>query len=152
MMKQSLILLIMSLLLLVACGDSGDAQSPRESLPGAAAFPATDAQLALGGKIYADNCARCHGVNAEGDAAWRKRDAQGFFPPPPLNGSGHAWHHPMSVLKSVIQTGSVDGSGRMPAWQGHLSDAEIDAVIAWFQSHWPPPIYQAWSDIERRGQ
>ena len=33
----------------------------------------------------------------------------------------------------------------MPAWRGKLSDGEILAVIAWFQTHWPEEAYGAWT-------
>lgn len=110
------------------------------------------AQLALGKQVYADNCAGCHGDQAQGDANWRKRDADGFYPAPPLNGSGHAWHHSLEMLKRTITSGSPQGKGKMPAWRGKLTDKQIDAVIAWFQSNWPQPVYDAWFEMQQRGR
>ena len=102
------------------------------------------AQVSRGGILYAKHCAECHGRLAEGADNWRQRDADGMMPPPPLNGSGHAWHHPHSTLLEVIQGGSPPGMGKMPAWQDRLSDEEIEAVIAWFQSQWPDEAYASW--------
>jgi len=47
-----------------------------------------------GRELYLKNCTVCHGLNAEGASDWRQRDKDGKFPAPPLNGTGHAWHHP----------------------------------------------------------
>jgi mono/diheme cytochrome c family protein len=110
------------------------------------------AQLALGKQVYAKNCARCHGQQAQGDANWRKRDAEGHYPAPPLNGSGHTWHHSIEVLKETINNGSPQGKGKMPAWKNRLTEKEIDAVIAWFQSVWPQPVYDAWFEMQQRGR
>jgi mono/diheme cytochrome c family protein len=108
-------------------------------------------QLALGKKVFDDNCARCHGDNAQGAADWRKRDADGHYPPPPLNGSGHTWHHSTEMLKQTILNGSPQGKGKMPAWKGKLTEKQIDAVIDWFQSVWPQPVYDAWYEMQQRG-
>lgn len=110
------------------------------------------AQIMRGQRLFEANCAVCHGVQAQGAPHWRTRDADGKFPPPPLNGTGHAWHHPLSALRHVIANGSPGGQGDMPAWKGRLSAQQIDDVIAWFQSTWPDQAYQAWAEIDRRSR
>lgn len=95
-------------------------------------------------KLYIENCSQCHGENGEGGPDWKKPDENGKYPPPPLNGTGHAWHHPMSFLRNHIKHGSKDKGGAMDAFGGSLSDAEIDDIINWFQSKWPDEIYAAW--------
>ena len=77
-----------------------------------------------------------------------------MYRPPPLNGSGHAWHHPKQTLHDMIKFGSpVDDSGkltgRMPAWTGKLTDEQIDAIIAWFQSLWSDQVYAIWYDQQQ---
>ena len=37
-------------------------------------------QLTLGGEVFQNHCASCHGSQAQGDANWRKKDADGFYP------------------------------------------------------------------------
>ncbi len=107
-------------------------------------------QVRQGEAVYRRHCATCHGERAQGAPDWRRRDADGFYPPPPLDGSGHAWHHPKAFLRERIRNGSPPGEGRMPAWGERLREDEIEAVIEWFQSLWPDPVYAAWYDREQR--
>ena len=105
------------------------------------------ARIANGRRMFAQHCAVCHGEQAEGDPDWRYRDESGHFPPPPLNGTAHAWHHPWDELHRVIR----DGQNNMPAWGSELTGEEIDDTIAWFQSLWPDEVYAAWLRTEQRG-
>lgn len=109
-------------------------------------------QVSHGARLFANHCAECHGARGEGAVNWRQRDADGLFPPPPLNGTGHAWHHPQQMLREVIRNGSPAGQGRMQAWKEKLSDEEIEAVIAWFESQWPDDVYAAWYQMNRRAE
>lgn len=135
--------------LLSACENSEVGGLP---VPNAPPRHTDTAQLALGEQVFADHCARCHGDKAQGDANWRKRDADGHYPAPPLNGSGHTWHHSKEVLKQTILNGSPQGKGKMPAWKDKLTEKQIDAVIAWVQSVWPQPVYDAWFEMQQRGR
>lgn len=141
---------LFALLVLSACDDRTDIGGM--PVPEAPARKMDAQQLALGAKIFKENCASCHGAKAEGDASWRQRDADGHFPAPPLNGSGHAWHHSVEALTASIMEGSPKGKGKMPAWKGKLSEQEIEATIAWFQSQWPQPVYDAWYEMQQRGR
>lgn len=49
-----------------------------------------------------------------------------------------------------IRDGTIRLGGGMPARGGKLSQAEIEAVIVWFQSLWPDEIYSAWLSLDRR--
>jgi len=109
-------------------------------------------QLAMGEKIFQENCAGCHGEQGQGAAKWHKKGADGFYPAPPLNGSGHTWHHSLAVLEDTITNGSSEGKGKMPAWKGKLSQKEIQATMVWFQSQWPQPVYDAWYEMQQRGK
>lgn len=110
-------------------------------------------QVAMGASLYRENCASCHKENAEGTPEWQKRDANGKLPPPPLNGTAHAWHHPLDVLRSVVKRGGIPIGGSMPAFEEKLSQEQIDAILAWVQSNWSDEIYMIWHqrDIDARG-
>lgn len=102
------------------------------------------AQITRGGNVYKNNCMSCHGANAEGNVDWRKTDAEGKYPAPPLNGTGHAWHHSNKVNANTIWNGTKHIGGNMPAWKDKLSEEEVIDVIAWFQSKWSDEVYQTW--------
>ena len=150
-MKKTRMLAVVALGLLVTACDRG-AGTPMTPSPSPQARVDDPKVLALGKEVFMTHCARCHGQQAEGAPDWRTPNAQGHYPPPPLNGSGHAWHHPKAMLRQVIREGSPPGpQARMPAWKDRLSEQEIQAVIAWFQSLWPEDVYQAWQQMDRRG-
>lgn len=137
-------------LLLSACGDGKEIGGMPVPVAPSRQYDAT--QLRLGKQTFQQHCASCHGEQAQGDAQWRKRDAKGDYPPPPLNGSGHAWHHSTEVLRGMILNGSPQGRGNMPAWKGKLNEEKIDAIIAWIQSIWPQPVYDTWYEMQQRGR
>ena len=103
-----------------------------------------------GEKVYASSCATCHGARGEATPDWRRRESDGTFPPPPLNGTAHTWHHPFGVLARQIKFGAPGSTGKMPPFQGQLTDDEIINVIAWIQSLWPDEIYAQWWAIQQR--
>jgi mono/diheme cytochrome c family protein len=110
------------------------------------------AQIQRGRKLFVQNCATCHGNDAQGAPNWSQADAKGKYPPPPLNGTGHAWHHPKRALMTTIKYGTARLGGSMPAWQGRLSEQDINDIIAWFQSQWPDEIYAAWQRMDQAPQ
>ena len=97
-----------------------------------------------GEKLYIQHCAECHGANAEGTREWKKTDASGHYPPSPLNGSAHAWHHSIPQLARSIKQGGQQLGGVMPGFADKLDDQQILALIAFFQSKWPTEIYDRW--------
>ena len=112
----------------------------------------TPAHVERGSVVYAENCAVCHGPNGEGTRNWRQRTADGKFPPPPLDGSAHTWHHPIRILGRQIKFGTPGGLGSMPGFADKLSDEQIIDVIAWFQDRWPDEIYATWVKIDARSR
>ncbi len=145
-------------LILAACStDESGAQAISQVQPTTASSVTEEApatrwyqfqHVSQGVKVYQQNCAVCHGKQGEGAANWRQAGADGKYPAPPLNGTGHAWHHPLKMLAHVIKNGSPGGQGGMQAWKGKLSDAEILSAIAWFQSEWPEEVYNIWAKRE----
>lgn len=106
----------------------------------------SDAQVEHGKKVFRQHCAVCHGQNAEATEHWKERAANGFFPPPPLNGTAHAWHHDLAILRRSVREGGQKLGGIMPPFENVLSADEIDAAIAFFQSKWPDDLYGKWSE------
>jgi len=106
-------------------------------------------QLRLGEQVFQQHCASCHGKQAEGTPDWRKTGPDGKYLPPPLNGTAHAWHHSLKVLLRQIRMGGQPLGGTMPGFAGKLSDEEMLAAIAWFQSRWPERIYAIWEERNR---
>ncbi|MCU7905433.1 MAG: cytochrome c [Candidatus Thiodiazotropha sp. (ex Epidulcina cf. delphinae)] len=101
-------------------------------------------QIVRGNKFYLENCAECHRPDASGAANWKEPDEQGNYPPPPLNGTAHTWHHPLSVLRRTVRIGGVPLGGSMPGFADKLNEQQIDDIFAWVQSHWSDEIYTIW--------
>lgn len=108
-------------------------------------------QVARGQAIYDNNCATCHGAEGKGPPGdWRVRNAEGAFPPPPLDDSAHAWHHPTAVLLDVVRNGSPGGAGNMPAWKGKLTEQEMQDAVVYIKSLWSDPVYRLWLKMEQQ--
>ena len=107
-------------------------------------------QVALGRGVYAQNCISCHLESAKGTLDWRKSLEDGSYPPPPLNGTAHAWHHSIGVLLTAINDGGVPNGGTMPAFRNSLSHEQKLAVIAYIQSFWSEDIYSKWADVFKK--
>jgi mono/diheme cytochrome c family protein len=120
---------------LAGCEANAPGDDPR-------ADPRDAAKVALGGKLYAQHCAACHGPKLEGQPNWRRPLPNGRMPAPPHDESGHTWHHADHVLFAITRNGLVppyapkDYESDMPAFAGKLSDEEIWAVLAYIKSHW----------------
>jgi len=87
------------------------------SLSGLPAEPGAD--LALGKKLFADNCAACHGPEGKGN---REVGAP--------NLTDHIWLY--SPAKETIMQGIQNGRGGvMPAWQGRLDESTIKSLVVY---------------------
>lgn len=126
-----------------ACTDSNENTSITEPVVEGRWY--TQRQFDLGKKVFMQNCSSCHGTRAQGIVEdWRQRNPDGTFPAPPLDGSAHAWHHSLEVLARQINEGGIKLGGTMPAFGDSLSDSEVIAVIAYFQSYWDETTYNRW--------
>ena len=114
------------------------------------------ALVAIGARLYASQCASCHGRNLEGQTAnWRQRLPDGSIPAPPHDESGHTWHHPDRMLFEVTKYGRTKASGgafrtNMIGFEETLSDREIWAVLSYIKSRWPEAVQRRHDDINRR--
>ena len=111
--------------------------------------------VSVGARIYAQQCATCHGVRGEGQPDWRERGPDGLLPAPPHDPSGHTWHHPDSQLFAITTFGLAklidqpDYKAAMPVYGGVLSDDEIVAVLSWIKAQWPPDVRARHDEINR---
>lgn len=108
--------------------------------------------VARGAEVYAANCVACHGDRGQGSFNWKQAGANGKLPPPPLDDSAHAWHHPIRALAYQIRNGVPGGQGAMPAFGDKLNDEQLTDVIAYMQEFWSDPIYSKWLTIEMRSR
>jgi mono/diheme cytochrome c family protein len=112
----------------------------------------SEQQVRKGRTLFQQYCAECHKFDASGDANWRQPAADGKYPPPPLNGSAHTWHHHLDGLRRTVRLGGVPMGGSMPGFGDKLNSREIDAVLAWVQSRWSAETYAAWQSIDARAR
>lgn len=117
--------------------------------------PNDAALLARGQRVYAAQCAACHGARLEGQPNWRERGPDGKLPAPPHDASGHTWHHPDELLFRITKHGVAkvanlkNYASAMPAYEGALSDEEIVAVLSWIKSQWPADIRSRHDELNR---
>ena len=141
---------ILLLVITVACSESDLATTEISQIDPAQASTRwySQDQVNQGEQVFMENCAICHGAKAEGIVDdWKQRTDDGSFPPPPLNGSAHAWHHPNSMLIQVIDNGGAAYGGKMPAFEDVLDESEKFAAIAYFQNFWTDEIYGQWEQM-----
>lgn len=98
-------------------------------------------RIALGQRLYAENCAACHGADLNGQPDWQTPLASGRMPAPPHNASGHTWHHSDQELFTITKNGLAavvpNYESDMPAFGTTFSDDEIASVLAFIKSTWP---------------
>jgi mono/diheme cytochrome c family protein len=105
------------------------------------------ASVTRGAELFAERCAQCHGPQAQGHPDWQTPSNGQFAAAPPLNGTGNDWKRTRAELAAVIKSGvrrASDKAEIMPAWQGRLNEHDIDDLVNWMQSLWPPDVYDAW--------
>lgn len=120
-------------------------------LPAAAFFHGSETDTDVGRALYVEHCAACHGADLEGQPGWRSPDANGLYPAPPHDETGHTWHHDDAMLIDYITRGGqavLDGMGvaftsGMPGFDSVLEDSEIEAILDYIKSTWPEHIREA---------
>lgn len=110
----------------------------------------------MGGALYAQHCASCHGTDLEGQPEWRVRKPDGRLPAPPHDETGHTWHHPDEFLFEVTKIGvkpplaPAGYESDMPGFGGTLTDEQIWAIIAYIKSKWPEEVRRRQEAIAAR--
>ena len=102
--------------------------------------------IARGKIVYESNCVSCHQVNLIGAENWKGLDEDGHRKAPPLNGTGHTWHHDDATLHNIIKYGLAklvkNYEGKMLGYEDNLKDKDIDSVLSYMKSFWPDDVYQ----------
>ena len=102
--------------------------------------------IARGKNIYESYCVSCHQVNLIGAENWKGVDEDGHRKAPPLNGTGHTWHHDDATLHDIIKYGLAkivkNYEGKMLGFEDNLKDKDIDLVLTYMKSFWPDDVYQ----------
>ena len=111
-------------------------------------FPITiesKVMIAKGKIAYENNCVSCHMINLTGAKNWKDVDEDGHRKAPPLNGTGHTWHHDDKTLHGIIKNGLAklvkNYEGKMIGFEDKLSDKDIDSILAYIKSYWPKDKY-----------
>lgn len=139
-------LVVVMAMVVAACGSGDDSSGQSQGggiLPGAesTAPPPPDldaAAIATGEELYRQNCASCHGVDLAGNPDWKTPNADGSYPPPPHDSSGHTWHHGDQFLVDLIRDGLDLPISRMPSFGDQLTDDQLTAILEYLKSNWGP--------------
>ena len=97
-----------------------------------------------GMELYRSNCASCHMGNLSGNPDWKSGvDDDDQRLPPPLNGTGHTWHHSPEQLFQVIRYGfkkfDPNYKGKMLG-NDDLSENDVWSILEYIKSVWPKEI------------
>jgi mono/diheme cytochrome c family protein len=134
---------VFGLVLLAACS-----KEPAPAVPAVSMRNFEPASVARGAALFEQNCAQCHGPQAQGHPDWQTPSSGEFSAAPPLNGSGNDWKRTRAELAATVRNGvrrKTDKVDVMPSWKGRLSDRDIEDMVNWMQSLWPAEVYEAWT-------
>ena len=145
----AMLVLIVGLAMTAACTSS-------QGLEGTA----TPAGPPPGQETFATVCAVCHGAAGEGQPDWHIRKADGTLPAPPLNGTGHTWHHADGLLFRIVSKGGElwedpslpDIRSGMPGFETQLTREEIIAVVEYVKSLWGDREVRGASIVEQQSR
>ncbi|MBT3777055.1 MAG: cytochrome c [Pelagibacteraceae bacterium] len=103
-----------------------------------------DFNIEQGKELYVENCITCHMENLSGHPKWKSElDEEGQRQAPPLNGTGHTWHHSPMQLFHIIRYGfkKIDPNykGKMIGNE-NLTDDEIWSILEYIKTMWPENI------------
>ena len=129
------LILALSLLLFLACSQR---EAPIREEP--TKVLSSQERISWGEQLYTANCLSCHGGATGGSM---------MDIPPSHNSNGHTWHHPDCQLVQTVLNGSgemgemmrrmmdaPEGTPRMPAFKGTLTEGEIMAILSYIKTWW----------------
>ncbi len=107
--------------------------------------PDNPKMVAVGGELYKQSCASCHGLKLGGQPNWKNRLPNGRLPAPPHDQTGHTWHHNDALLFKITKLGTKALAGEnyqtdMRGFADELSDHQILSVLSYIKSTWPEQI------------
>jgi mono/diheme cytochrome c family protein len=142
-MTRHTVIGVILLLGLAACTSRVTPQTAM-ALPNAPIPPASSSEaLAAGAHLAQQHCVRCHAEgNRDGQAAPLDLTGQAW--------TGHAWHHPDSVLVQMIADGIDRPTGVMPPFGSILRPDEIRTLIAFIKTFWTPEQLQLQQERTQR--
>ena len=142
-----------TLLILLACSSSPEANTPVPTERPVVSTPVTRS----GQEVFASICSACHGLQGEGQPNWHIPLENGALPAPPLNGDGHTWHHGDGFLYRIVREGGrfqedpvllPNFKSAMPAFDAQLSHEEIVAVLTYIKEWWGGKTSRGLSIVE----
>jgi cytochrome c553 len=119
----------------------------------------TDPVLVLGEYQYNLVCAHCHGYEGQGQLAESipQTELLGMHTVPAHNADSHVYQHPDQLLIRVIKEGVQNPLSHfpMPAFEGALTDEQINAIIAYIKTWWTDEqrahqaeVTQRWAEMD----
>ena len=111
-------------------------------------------KIEAGKLLYNQYCASCHQVNLTGAKNWKGFDEDGHRKAPPLNGTGHTWHHSDELLHKIIKYGFAklikNYEGKMMGFGDNIEDEGIDNILSYIKSYWNDDIYFHQLEISKK--
>ena len=136
---MKILILLLSIFLLDGCFDNDTTSKEKNTIP-------QQRNIQIGKIVFSKNCTVCHGNQGEGLVKnWKQKQANGHYPPPPLNGTAHTWHHSPAVLLDIINNGGAKFKGYMPPFKGKITEDEMKAILDYLYSIWPRDIQKEYS-------
>jgi mono/diheme cytochrome c family protein len=143
--------MLMALWLAAACSREPPPPAPGAA-PGVELLRRFDpGSVTRGAALFGEHCALCHGPQAQGHPDWQTPSDGQFAAAPPLNGTGNDWKRSRAELAAVIKNGvrrKSDNVEVMPAWKKRMNERDVDDLLNWLQSLWPPEVYDAWNKTQ----
>jgi len=124
----------------------------REEIAALAPGAASIEMIAEGERLFVQHCTPCHGPGGRGQEPERPMGGltdAGILIAPALNGTAHTWHHAPDALFQIVRQGSPAPESPMKGFAGKMTDLEIQGVLAYVMSLWPPDLRERYDRMVR---